>query len=73
VTKTECKARARKIRKQLGLFTGLQSPPLREHVRREWGSNPDYAALNHLLTAKTELTALIHDLQTQGHGQDYTP
>jgi len=62
ITRTERVARARKVRKLLSHYVSLQKPYMREHVRKEWGSDPDYSAINALLMAKHELTVLIQDL-----------
>jgi hypothetical protein len=65
LTKAEKLRRARKARARLARFVDLQSPHLREHVLREWGMNPGYAALSHLLMARHEIQLLIQELQKE--------
>lgn len=69
MTKTEKVRQARSIRAHLARFTDLQESGLREHVKSEWGRNPDYSAFNRLLLAQRELNALIAKLREEGYGQ----
>jgi hypothetical protein len=69
MTKAEKLRRARIIRKHVAGFIDRQDNTLREHIRSEWRRDPDYSAMNQLLNARNELTALIADLQKEGYGQ----
>lgn len=62
MTKTEKLHRARRVRAYLGQFVLYQTPHMREHLLREWGRDPDEAAMDQLLTARRALDLLIRDL-----------
>lgn len=68
VTKAEKARRARVVRAHLARFIDLQKPYMREHVKREWGRDPDGAALTRLRLAQRELEALIGELEEEGRG-----
>jgi len=70
MNKTQRLAKARAIRAHLARFTDLQKPALAEHVRTEFGADPEYTAMNHLHHARFELSELIASLEEQGYGKD---
>lgn len=72
MTKKEMKERARNIRSHMARFVDLQDPRLVEVLFTGTDMSPEYAALNRLLMARTELNHLIEALRREGYGQEVT-
>lgn len=69
MTKDEKVERARVIRAQLSVFVHLQNREYRKQTAAL--ADPDYLAMNRLIRARSQLTALINDLKAEGYGQRY--
>jgi predicted transcriptional regulator len=68
MTKKEKLRRARYVKSNLARFVDIQDPYI-AGLYASTGVNPDYVALNRLLTAKHELVKPIADLRAEGYGE----
>jgi hypothetical protein len=71
MTKTERLRLARSVKGHLASFVDYQTKDMGEFFAKQ-GQNADYAAMNQLLMAQSELTALITNLRMEHYGEKYS-